>query len=358
MQKKKLEPVYHPVNLNSKENAQKAYETYKERYPDIINGYSEYQRARTLEDFSYHLQYIEESIAVSDAAILIDYTKWAKVLLASLGLPENCLRTSLEVVRDVLDLELPEEQSKKTHEYIEKSLAALIGAPTTIPSFITDDNPLKQEALKYLDFLLLQADRTKARNLVVELVNQGVSVRDVYLFIYQPILHEVGRLWQLQKISVAQEHYVTASTQQILAQFYFQYIARNKNIIKRGKTVVTACVSGELHELGIRMVADFFEMDGWNSYHIGANSPLQSIETTIRERKAVVVAISSTMSFHIPKAFSLIQSLRESPDTRNIIIIIGGYPFNIVPDLWQQIGANAYAKDAEEAVSLSNELVP
>jgi methanogenic corrinoid protein MtbC1 len=105
------------------------------------------------------------------------------------------------------------------------------------------------------------------------------------------------------------------------------------------------------------MVADFFEMDGWDTYYIGANSPSKSVIQTVKDRKAAAVAISSTMSFHIPQVYSLIRSLRESPDTCNVKIIIGGYPFNIVPDLWKKIGADAYGGSGDDAVRLANQLV-
>lgn len=347
--------IYHPVSLDRKGLALKAYDAYGKKFPEVIGGYSEYQKARTLEDFGYHLQYLEEALAIGNSAVLIDYATWAHVLLSSLNLPEDCLSSSLEVLRVVLNTELPPAMRIQSDAYITKTITVLKTAPTTVPSFITDDNPLGQVAREYLDALLVHADRAKARELVLDLVKKGIPVREVYLQVFQPVLRETGRLWQLQKISVAQEHYVTASTQQTLAQFYLQFIAGNKTIVKRGRTLVAACVSGELHELGIRMVADFFEMDGWDTYYIGANSPSLSVIQTVKDRKAAVVAISSTMSFHIPVVYSLIRALRESPDTHNVTVIIGGYPFNLIPDLWQKVGADAYAADAKAAVIMANQ---
>ena len=148
--------------------------------------------------------------------------------------------------------------------------------------------------------------------------------------------------------------------------FFFQFhfagpagadMIESKRAKRRGKTLVAVCVSDELHEMGVRMVADFFEMDGWNTYFIGANTPTQSLIAAVKERKADVVALSSTMSFHLPSVDHHIRSLRQDPDTRHVKIIIGGYPFNIVPGLWQKVGADAYAGSADEAVAAGNRLV-
>ena len=51
---------------------------------------------------------------------------------------------------------------------------------------------------------------------------------------------------------------------------------------------------------GDRMVADFFEMDGWDTYFLGANTPAESVLRTADERRADVLAVSCTMTFHIP----------------------------------------------------------
>ena len=41
--------------------------------------------------------------------------------------------------------------------------------------------------------------------------------------------------------------------------------------------MVATCIGGELHEIGIRMVADFFEMEGWDTYYLGANTPADAV---------------------------------------------------------------------------------
>ncbi|MDZ7776615.1 MAG: hypothetical protein U5L09_13885 [Bacteroidales bacterium] len=54
-----------------------------------------------------------------------------------------------------------------------------------------------------------------------------------------------------------------------MSQLY-PYIFNSQRV---GKSMVAATVGGELHEMGIRMVADFFEMEGWDTWYLGANAP-------------------------------------------------------------------------------------
>jgi methanogenic corrinoid protein MtbC1 len=347
--------VYQPVNLDRERIVLKLYDRYGKKFPEIFQDYSASQKARTLEDFRNHLIYLQESLAINDAAIFLDYAAWARVLFASLHLPDNYLSSTLEELQHVLHEEVPPDLARKTDDYLTKSIAFLATAPKDVPSFIHTDNPFAGITRQYLDFLLA-ADRNAAITIINEQVKSGVRVRDIYLNILEPALREVGRLWQMQKVSISEEHYVTGATQLILAQLHMPFMAESRNVKRRGKTLVAACVSEELHEVGMRMVADFFEMDGWDTYYIGANTPAPGLIATVKARKAAVVALSSTMSYHLPRVDYLIRSLRGDPDTRQVKIIIGGYPFNIVPDLWQKVGANAYAGSAEDAVAAANRL--
>jgi len=83
----------------------------------------------------------------------------------------------------------------------------------------------------------------------------GVPVKRIYLDVFQATQYEVGRLWQLNEVGVGEEHYCTAATQLIISQLYPQIFASEKG----PNTLVATCVAGDLHELGARMVTDFFE---------------------------------------------------------------------------------------------------
>jgi methanogenic corrinoid protein MtbC1 len=37
--------------------------------------------------------------------------------------------------------------------------------------------------------------------------------------------------------------------------------------------------------------------------------------------------------------------------------MVGGYPFNIAPELWTRIGADAWAPDAAQAIAVADRLL-
>ena len=200
---------------------------------------------------------------------------------------------------------------------------------------------------------MLQGNRIKANELVQGLVSNDVSIADIYMEIFHESQREIGRLWQMNKITIAEEHYCTAATQLIMGQLYPLIFATPKNDF----VFVGASVGGELHELGIRMVSDFLELSGWNTYYLGANTPKKSIVETIVKERANVIGISVTMPFHIDETISLIEMIRADMRCSSVKILVGGYPFLVEKTLWKTIGADGYAQNAREAVKIAERLV-
>lgn len=120
---------------------------------------------------------------------------------------------------------------------------------------------------------------------------------------------------------------------------------------------MATCIASELHEIGVRMVADFFEMEGWDTFYLGANTPTDSILGTLVERRADVLGISATITYHVSEVERLIQAVRTDPACRDVLVLVGGYPFNLAPDLWRRIGADGWAPDAQTAVDCARQLL-
>lgn len=188
--------------------------------------------------------------------------------------------------------------------------------------------------------------------MIMDAVTEGASLREIYIYVFQQTQYEIGRLWHLNKVSVAQEHYCSAATQLIMSQLY-PYIFSNE---KKGRRFVAACVGGELHELGIRMVADFFEMDGWDTYYMGANTPTSSVLAAVETHKPDILGISTSIPTHIGMLKELIEAVRKYDKNRQLKILVGGYALRSSPDLWVKLGADGFAEDALQAVVLANQL--
>ncbi len=182
----------------------------------------------------------------------------------------------------------------------------------------------------------------------------GLDVRDLYINVFQPAMHEIGHLWETKEITVAQEHVATSITKRVMAQIHALTMMRLTPLrmfmsaLKR--TVVTACVGDEMHELGIQMVADLFEMEGWCVYHLGAQVPALDVTDIVNMHRVDVLALSVTLNTHMPHVCDAIQMVRRSPAGSKINIMVGGQPFVHKPELYKKVGADFTAVNAREAV--------
>jgi len=113
----------------------------------------------------------------------------------------------------------------------------------------------------------------------------------------------------------------------------------------------------DLHEIGMRMVADFFELEGWHTFYLGANMPAQAVVDTVVVRGAQVLGISATISSHLRAVEEVIRMVRARADCHGVKIMVGGYPFLIAPDLWRKVGADGSAPNAQDATVLGKRLV-
>lgn len=317
-----------------------------EAQPELVAKYGEAGRAKCLQDAAYHLSYLADAVAASSLSLFTDYVGWAKVMLGARGIPAADLSRNLTVMQEVVRGRLPPEASAVVDEYFDAGLSRLPSLPPSLPTLVADAAPHAGLARHYLR-LLLGGERHAAGRLILDAVASGASVRDVYLHVFQTSQREIGRLWQMNQVSVAQEHYCTAATQLIMAQLYPHIFRTEKN----GRRLVATSIAGELHEVGARIVTDFCEMEGWDTYYLGANSPTPSVLQALAERKADVLAVSATMTFHVRVVEELVAAVRASQDLRGVKVIVGGYPFNVEPELWERVGADAHATDASEAVA-------
>lgn len=340
------------IDLRKTEIAELIVAEQWRRNPAFTERYGLAGKAKCIQDVGYNLSYLSQSIAADSEALFLTYIQWVKSLFEGLKIPTRELSESLSITAEILKLEMPGEDGLIPLKFIDAGITALAEAPAMPPSFFLDENPLSDFARKYLSNLRNE-ERSVASEMILDAVKSGTSVKDVYLGVFEPSQREIGRLWQTSQMTVAEEHYCTAATQLIMSQLYPNIFSSKKN----GRRMVAVCSGNELHEIGLHMVADIFEMEGWDTYYLGANTPTSILCQTIEKRDPDILAISGTMTFHIKIIEELIDAVKTALPGLRTKILVGGYPFNIEPDLWSRIGADGWARNAVQAVDTANQLI-
>lgn len=318
---------------------------YFHDHPEFEAAHPPHARLRTREDFGYLVDFLVGALAAGDPTTFVDMVLWTASVLESRNVPRAVLADSLGRLERAVAERYPLAISESAVDILgigARSLVAHQHPAIGDPRRLAPD--LDQSARVFLQ-AILQGDRHAALGVATEALTGGTSVADVYVTIIQMSMYEVGRRWEANEITVADEHLATAITQWVLAQLYDRL---NIPAPHRGRAVITG-IEGELHQLGANMVADMLEADGWDVRFLGANTPHEAVLNSVADHRATVLGVSTTMVVNLPQVDRLVSDARERFGD-GLRVIVGGGAFRGDPDLAKRFGVDGFAPDLRSAV--------
>ena len=123
----------------------------------------------------------------------------------------------------------------------------------------------------------------------------------------------------------------------------------------RKGTVVIGTVEGDLHDLGLRIVASMLRANGFKVHDLGCDTSSLDFIDKAKEAKADIIAVSSLMTTTMPFMKDIIEALEAAGIRDQYKVLVGGGP---VSEEWAKlIGADGYGRDAAAAVRTALQLV-
>jgi corrinoid protein of di/trimethylamine methyltransferase len=119
--------------------------------------------------------------------------------------------------------------------------------------------------------------------------------------------------------------------------------------------VVIGTVQGDIHEIGKTLVATMLAANGFEVHDLGVDVSSQQFVDKVREVDANVVGLSALLTTTILNQEVVILNLKEAGLRDRVKVIIGGVPAS--QEWADEIGADAYAENATEAVEVVKGLV-
>lgn len=202
---------------------------------------------------------------------------------------------------------------------------------------------------RYLQAQLAGDRRAALRVVLDDGLGQGASVRELQQHVVGDAQREIGRLWQLNQVSIAQEHMATAISQLVLSSLF----ERARAAAPLGKTVVIACVEGELHDLPARLVADLLELEGFDVRFLGANLPAHDLAVAVAAARADLIGLSVTMSFNLGALRAAVSALRE---VSRAPIFVGGHGLRWAPGTAAELGVEVAPEATDELLAVTRRL--
>jgi methanogenic corrinoid protein MtbC1 len=202
---------------------------------------------------------------------------------------------------------------------------------------------------RYVD-LLAQGKGEQASEMVLAAARGGQDVKGLYEMLLMPAQGEVGRLWAAGRIDIGQEHYATGITRSIMERLRAYGPAAPLN----GRCVVCVCAGSDPHELGLRMVGDFFLMDGWRVHILGTVIPADDVVAALGREGADLLALSLTVPWHAEAGEALVEAARTRSRAQ---VLVGGRAFQEDPEMLRRFAGASFARDARDAVAIGRRLV-
>jgi len=315
-------------------------------HPDWSVRYGERGRQFCTEDVCFHMDFLAGAVEAGSPEAYGDYSRWTARMLGARGIAAHTLEENLaQLERHLASALLPQE-----HAAILTFLAPGREACTEPQPNPGAQSPSDNMGLTRQVFLaaILSGQRQAALNIVEEALRAGHTHLDIYTGVFAESLHRVGELWELNKISVAQEHIATSITQYAIAMIYTKL---GTSAIHRGNMVVTG-VAGELHQIGANLVADAMEANGWSVRFLGTNLPDSAVLGAVEDSAADVLCISTTIVANLPSVVELIRTVRAKLGERAPKIVLGGGAYRLAAKFAAEVGATGAFTDMRQALAV------
>ena len=133
-----------------------------------------------------------------------------------------------------------------------------------------------------------------------------------------------------------------------------------KPLLKRNQSsdkgvIVIGTVAGDIHDLGKNIVVSTLESAGFKVVDIGVDVPVERFVEAVRNEKAFLLGMSALLTVTMVEMEKVIETLRSDPDLKDVKVMVGGAPLD--QEYADKIGADAYAKDARQALIKAREFL-
>lgn len=283
----------------------------------------------TSQDHRYHLDFLACAVRYGRPEAFGAYIAWSARVLDARGVSRAALRQAISLI----------EKGLASFEGLDPYFAAAyracapeVDAPPDVPG---------GAAATYLQ-ALLAGDRAEAMQTALAEAERG-GLMAAYETV-ERAQHELGRLWEGARITVAEEHLATAVTQAVLVRLAERVEPGRRGL---GLALVTG-VQGELHQVGPQMVADVLATEGWDVRFLGADTPHAALVDLVRRLKPRLLTLSVSMLSSVPMVEEAIQQVRRVASPDELRILVGGRAMRILPGLWRDLGADGGGSSLQE----------
>lgn len=224
--------------------------------------------------------------------------------------------------------------------------------PTTVQVESKKDvkSETDEKSLDKIGQAVVKGKQKQIVSLVQEAVEAGKDPQEMVETILIPAINEVGRLFDQQIYFLPQ--LISSAETMKKAIDYLEPMLKSESEIKQG-TIVMATVAGDIHDIGKNLVVLMLKNYGFEVIDLGKDVPTELIIETAKKVNADIIGLSALMTTTMTEMKHVVEMAEA--EQLSAKVIIGGAV--ITQDYADEIGADGYSRDAQEAVKLVKRLL-
>ncbi len=326
-------------------------ERFYTTHDSIYRRFGTRGREACREDLAFHLEFLRPVLEFGLLQPMVDYLCWLASVLTARAIPAQHLALSLDWLGEYFAGRMDAADGGKVTGALTAARNAFVAASGAPPA-----RPLAAaawpEATEF-EAALLAGRQRDALAVLNRCLDDGRDLVDVELHVMQPALYAIGEKWQANQVSVAQEHMATAIVQSVMTAG----LLRAPPPAPLETRVLLACVEGNHHGVGLRMIADAFLLAGWDVQYLGADVPTRALVQQALAWQPHLVGLSVSFPQQLPAAKQIIGQLAQGIGKGRPAVIVGGLAINRFTRLAEMVGADAFSTSAKAALDSANRVV-
>lgn len=167
-----------------------------------------------------------------------------------------------------------------------------------------------------------------------------------------PALDQVGQDYEKGIVFLPQLLTAAQTAQAVFEEIRSSLAAKGEEKMVLGRVIV-ATVQGDIHDIGKNIVKVILENYGFDVLDLGRDVPPETVVQAVLKEKIRLVGLSALMTTTLPAMEETIRQLKKLEHPPKIMV--GGAV--VTQEYADRIGADYYAKDAQESVRIAREVL-
>jgi methanogenic corrinoid protein MtbC1 len=183
----------------------------------------------------------------------------------------------------------------------------------------------------------------------------GLAVETLYLELLGPAARHLGSMWEEDLCDFSTVTVALGRLQRLMREWSPAFGAEVDHP-PHGRRALFVQPGDEQHSFGLSMVAEFFRRDGWDVLG-GVGGAVTDPSAKVRDEWVDIIGFSVGSDSRIPWLKETIRAARAAARNPDLVVLVGGPPFTLRPELADEVDADGTARDGREAPHMAERLM-